>query len=76
MHHLFTKLSNKNLLFKYTKRFYDNKVVEYFENPPNVGSLDKNSPNVGTCKIKSNSRLSFMWRFIKNASRIRRRRKN
>lgn len=29
-------------------RFYDSKVVEYFENPPNVGKLDKKKVNVGT----------------------------
>jgi len=29
-------------------RFYDQKVVDHFENPSNVGSMDKNSPNVGT----------------------------
>ncbi len=27
---------------------YSNKVVEHFENPTNVGTLDKNDPNVGT----------------------------
>ena len=31
-------------------RTYDQKVINYFENPPNVGTLDKNAPNVGTCK--------------------------
>ncbi len=30
------------------RRTYDEKVIEYFENPPNVGSLDKNNKNVGT----------------------------
>tara|TARA_B100000085_G_scaffold77443_1_gene69629 strand:+ start:1703 stop:2101 length:399 start_codon:yes stop_codon:yes gene_type:complete len=27
---------------------YDQKVVDHFENPRNVGSLDKEAPNVGT----------------------------
>lgn len=27
---------------------YTNKVIEHYENPRNVGSLDKNSENVGT----------------------------
>ncbi len=27
---------------------YNEKVIEHYENPRNVGNLDKNSPNVGT----------------------------
>lgn len=31
-----------------TKRFYHPKVIEHYERPRNVGSLDKNDPQVGT----------------------------
>jgi hypothetical protein len=29
-------------------RFYHKKVIDHYENPRNVGSMDKNSPDVGT----------------------------
>ena len=35
------------------RRTYDEKVIEYFENPPNVGSLDKTKKNVGTGTVGS-----------------------
>ena len=35
-------------IFNISKRWYDKKVVEHFNNPKNVGSFDKNDPNVGT----------------------------
>lgn len=38
---------------KLMRRFYHEKVVEYFENPPNVGSLDKTDPKVGTSTVGS-----------------------
>jgi Fe-S cluster assembly scaffold IscU len=30
------------------QRFYHEKVVDHYDNPRNVGSFDKNDPNVGT----------------------------
>jgi Fe-S cluster assembly scaffold IscU len=35
-------------LYLNTKRFYGEKVIQHFNQPKNVGSLDKNDPNVGT----------------------------
>jgi hypothetical protein len=31
-----------------SKRLYHENIVEHYENPRNVGSLDKNDDNVGT----------------------------
>ena len=31
-----------------SQRFYHENIVEHYENPRNVGSLDKNDDNVGT----------------------------
>ena len=35
------------------KRGYHDSIVEHYENPRNVGSLDKNDDNVGTVSIIS-----------------------
>ncbi len=34
---------------------YNSKIIDHFENPRNVGSLDKNDPNVGTGLVGSPS---------------------
>jgi hypothetical protein len=31
-------------------RLYHENIVDHYENPRNVGSLDKNDPNVGTVR--------------------------
>lgn len=33
------------------KRFYHENIVEHYENPRNVGSLDKNDESVGTVRF-------------------------
>ena len=38
------------------RRLYHENVVEHYENPRNVGSLDKNDKNVGT-SLKSKFKL-------------------
>ena len=41
-------LSIRRILTKKNLRFYHNNVIEHYENPKNVGSLDKKKSNVGT----------------------------
>jgi len=40
-----------------TRRLYHENVVEHYENPRNVGSLDKNDKNVGTGLVVSRLRV-------------------
>ena len=44
---LSTRLS-RILLVRNPIRFYHDKIIDHYENPRNVGSLDKNSKNIGT----------------------------
>ena len=41
-------LSIRRIIIKKNLRFYHNNVIEHYENPKNVGSLDKKKSNVGT----------------------------
>ena len=38
----------QNIKSSNNKRFYHPKVIDHYEKPRNVGSLEKNDPNVGT----------------------------
>lgn len=58
-------MRNNRILFSFIKRNYDQKVIDYFENPPNVGSLDKKMSSVGSGNLTSNCRVGFLWRLIK-----------
>lgn len=40
-------------LFRRGRSEYHERVIQYFENPPNVGSLKKKNPNVGTGVVGS-----------------------
>lgn len=40
--------NTNNLLPQIQRRSYHENIVEHYENPRNVGSLDKNSNDVGT----------------------------
>ena len=44
------------------RRGYHENIVEHYENPRNVGSLDKNDENVGTVRdLFCSGRDSFVW---------------
>jgi len=36
---------------RYLKRFYDRSVIEHYEHPRNVGSMDSKDENVGTGRV-------------------------
>ena len=38
-------------VLRYSAHCYHSKVIDHFENPRNVGSLDSNDPEVGTCIV-------------------------
>ena len=46
MYRIIAKISNKNNI-----RLYHNNIINHFENPKNVGSLNKNDKNVGTAIV-------------------------
>lgn len=35
-------------MYRFFRRFYHSRVIDHYEKPRNVGSLDKNHPRVGT----------------------------
>ena len=41
------------LITRTSRRSYHKRVLDYYENPRNVGSLDKNDKNVGTGLVGS-----------------------
>ena len=43
---MFSRLANR--FVPRLRRYYHSKVIDHYENPRNVGSLDKNDPSVGT----------------------------
>jgi hypothetical protein len=48
------------------KRAYSDDIVEHYENPRNVGSLDKNDDNVGTVRWQDESiSTTFFLRNVK-----------
>jgi len=45
---VFPLVRSRRALFYQQRSHYHERVVDHYENPRNVGSLDKNDPNVGT----------------------------
>jgi len=45
---LFKKITLRTQLNKTLQSFYHEKVIDHYENPRNVGTLDKKNKNVGT----------------------------
>jgi hypothetical protein len=45
------------------RRGYHDNIIEHYENPRNVGSLDKSDDNVGTVRVRSldGQRRSVLW---------------
>jgi hypothetical protein len=42
-------------------RSYHENIVEHYENPRNVGALDKNSDDVGTVRLVLSRCHRFLW---------------
>jgi len=47
------------LAVQISKRGYHENIVEHYENPQNVGSLDKNDESVGTVRFICNNYIFF-----------------
>jgi iron-sulfur cluster assembly enzyme ISCU, mitochondrial len=43
-----------------SRRGYHENIVEHYENPRNVGSLDKNDDNVGTVRIYNKQQVMII----------------
>jgi len=44
---------------------YSDKVLDHYENPRNVGVLDKDDPNVGTGMVLRLLRLRWLQRWLR-----------
>lgn len=43
-----SRILSPTVTMRLTNTLYHKKVIDHYENPRNVGSMDKNDPNVGT----------------------------